>query len=73
MLFYVGKEGEEFWKEGKERTLPHHPEALVVVLSTAETALPEPLRKSLEFLKLDRLAANEICDGGDLQQTLHII
>ena len=69
MLFYIGKEGEEFWKEDEERALPHHREALVVVLSTAETALPKPLRNSLEFLKLERLAANEIGDGGDLQQT----
>ena len=73
MLFYVGKESEEFWKEGTEGVLTHHPKALVVVLSTAEATLSELLRNRLEFLKLERLAANEIGDGGDLQQTFLII
>lgn len=65
LLFYVGKESEEFWKEGTEGVLTHHPKALVVVLSTAEATLSELLRNRLEFLKLERLAANEIGDGGD--------
>ena len=67
LLFYVGKESEKFWKEGKEGVLPHHPKALVVVLRTAEAAIPELLRMRLELLKLERLAADEIGDGGDLQ------
>ena len=64
----VGKEGEEFWKEGKEGGLPHHSKALVVVLGAADTALPEPLRERLELLELERLATDEIGDGSYLQQ-----
>ena len=73
MLLYIRKKSEKFRKEGKERALPHHPNALVVVLGTAEAALPKPLRKRLELLKLERLATDEIGDSCDLQENHFIV